>query len=184
MSESRSGKVDELTARIKDAVGMIDGHVDAHGLMTRIRETIGKAGSDIDADALVARVKDVAGQAEGKVDAGKLRQWIDEIDRDKLKSWLDEAKTLGAGAASLVEAQGEKIADRAPGAFEKLTGAAKEKLGSLTGEEGLINEGHVERLKGQLKETIASVTDMVEGESAGSADASQPKVDKGAGRGG
>jgi uncharacterized protein YjbJ (UPF0337 family) len=134
-------------------------------------------------DELAARIKDVAGQAEGKVDAGKLRQWIDEIDRDKLKSWLDEAKTLGAGAASVVEAQGEKIADRAPGAFDKLTGAAKEKLGSLTGDEGLIGEGHVERLKGQLKETIASVTDMVEGASTDTVDAPNSKADKGAGRG-
>jgi uncharacterized protein YjbJ (UPF0337 family) len=184
MSESRSGKIDDLAARIKDAVGTIEDHVDADGVMNRIRETIGKAGSDIDADALVARVKDVAGQTEGKVDAAKLRQWIDEIDRDKLKSWLDEAKRLGVGAASLVEAQGEKLADRAPGAFEKLTGAAKEKLGSLTGEEGLINEEHVERLKGQLKETFSSVTDVVAGESSGPADASKPKVDKGAGRGG
>ena len=183
MSESRSGKFDELAARIKDAVGPIDSHVDADGLMNRVRETIGKAGSDIDADALVARVKDVAGQAEGKLDAAKLRQWIDEIDRDKLKSLLDDAKNLGAGAASVVEVQGEKIADRAPGAFEKLTGAAKEKLGALTGEEGPINEGHVERLKGQLKETFASVTEMVEGEFAGPVDASRPKVDKGAGRG-
>lgn len=183
MSKSRSGKIDELTARIKDAVGTVDGHVDADGLMTRIQETIGKAGSDIDADALVGRVKDVAGQAEGKVDAGKLRQWRNEIDRDKLNSWLDEAKTLGAGAASLVEAQGEKLADRAPGALDKLAGAAKEKLGSLAGDEGLINEGQVERLKGQLKEIIASATDMVDGDSAGPADASRPNVDKRAGRG-
>ena len=182
MSESRSGKIDELAARIKDAVGTIEGHVDADSVMARVRETIGKAGSDIDTDALVARVKDVTGQAEGKVDAGKLRQWIDEIDRDKLKSWLDEAKSLGAGAASLVEAQSDKLADRAPGALDKLAGAAKEKLGSLTGDEGLINEGQVERLKGQFKETIASVTEMVEGAPADTVDAPNAKADKGAGR--
>ena len=183
MSESRSGKFEELTSRVKDVVGSVEGQVDADGLLTRIRETIGKAGSDIDAEVVVSRVKDVAGQAEGKVDAGKLRQWIDEVDQDKLKNWLDEAKTLGDGAASLVEAQGEKLADRAPGAFDKLTGAAKEKLSSLKGDEGLVTEGHFERLKGQFKETIASVTELVESESSDAVDAAGSKVDKGASRG-
>ncbi len=183
MSESRSGKIDEYKTRIKDVVGTGEGHVDADGLMTRIRETIGKSGSDFDADALVTRVKDVAGQAEGKVDATKLRQWVDEVDRDKLKSWLDEAKTVGAGAALLVEEQGEKLANRAPGAFDKLAGAAKEKLGSLAGDDRLINEGHVERLKGHLKATIASVTDMVDGASAGQVEAPNSNPEKRAGRG-
>ena len=182
MSESRSGKIDELTSRIKDVVGNVEDHVDIDGLMNRIRETIGKAGVDVDPDAIIARIKDVAGQAEGKVDPGKLRQWIDERDRDKLTSWLDEAKTLGASAASLVGAQGEKLAERAPGALDKLTGVAKEKLGSLAGDEGLISEEHVERLKSQIKETIASVTDRVEIESTETVDTTESQPDRGAGR--
>lgn len=178
MSESRGGKFDDLASRVKDAMTDAEGNVDADGLLHRIRKAVGKAGSDVDADAIVARVKDVAGQAEGKVDAAKLKQWIGEVDRDKLKSWLDDAKTMGAGAASLVEAQGEKLADRAPGAFDKLAGAAKEKLGSLTGDQGLNAEGHIERFTGQIKDTIASVTDMADHDSKDAADAVKAKINE------
>jgi uncharacterized protein YjbJ (UPF0337 family) len=38
----------------------------------------------------------------------------------------------------------------------------KERLGSLTGDEGLLGEGQIERFKGQLKETISSVSEMTE----------------------
>ena len=61
-------------------------------------------------------------------EGGKLRQWVAEVDRDKLKGWLEEAQQLGAGAVSVIGTQGEKLADRAPGAFDKLAGAAKERL--------------------------------------------------------
>jgi uncharacterized protein YjbJ (UPF0337 family) len=183
MSESGSSNLDEIKARLKDAVANAEGHVDTEGIMSRIRETVGKAGSDVDTDAIVAKVKEVAGKAEGKVDTDKLRHWIDEVDRETLKGWLDEAKSIGAGAASLVGAQGEKLADRAPGAFDKLAGAAKERLGSLTGDEGLMSEGNIERLKGQFMETIASATEMVESESKDPADAVKTKHDQGAGRG-
>lgn len=183
MSESGGGKLDEIKSRLKDSVANAEGHVDAEGMISRIRESLGKAASDVDTDAIVAQVRDVVAKAEGKVDSDKLRQWIDEIDRDTLKSWLDEAKTLGASAASLVGSQGEKLADRAPGAFDRLAGAAKEKLGSLTGDEGLMSEGNIERLKGQIKETIASATDSVESESKSAVDAIKMNRDEGAGRG-
>lgn len=130
-------------------------------------------------DEIASRIKDVVGNAEGHVDAGKLRQWVDDVDKDKLKSWLDEAKSIGAGAASVVEEQGEKLVERAPGTFDRIAGIAKEKLGSLTGDEGPMNEGQIERLKGQIKETIASVTEMVESEVAGPGDTQKSKRDKG-----
>ena len=135
MSDSESGKLDEMTSRIKDVVGSAESHLDGEGLLHRIREAVAKVGSTVDTEAIMGRFKEVAGQAEGKIDAGKLRQWVAEIDREKLKGWLEEAQHLGAGAVSRIGTQGEKLAERAPGAFDKLTGAAKEKLGSLTGDE-------------------------------------------------
>jgi len=178
MSDSESGKLDEVTSRIKDAVASAESHLDAEGLLHRIREAVGKAGSSIDTDAIIGRFKEVAGQAEGKIDAGKLRQWVADVDRDKLKGWLDEAQHLGAGAVSLIGTQGEKLAERAPGAFDKLAGAAKERLGTLTGDEGLIGEGQIERFKGQLKETIASVSEMAESRSKDVADTVKSKLDE------
>jgi uncharacterized protein YjbJ (UPF0337 family) len=182
MSDSRSGRFDELASRIKETVSNAEGHIDADGLVARVRETIGKAGSDFDTDPIVARVKEVAGHAEEKVDAGKFRQWMDEVDRDKLKGWLDEAKTLGAGAASHVEAQGDKLADRAPGAFDKLAGTVKEKLGSLRGDDGLITEEHIERLMGQLKETLAAMTEPAGHESTDTPNTIKSKPGKEDGR--
>jgi uncharacterized protein YjbJ (UPF0337 family) len=155
MSDSRGGKVDEVKARLKDAVAGSEGDVDAELLMTRVRDVIGKAGSDVDTDALVARVKDVAGKAEGTVDAEKLKQWVHEVDTEKLKSWLNEAKTMGAGAAAMAGVQGEKLAERAPGMFDKVLGAAKEMLGDLTGNEELTHAGELEQLKGDIKERYA-----------------------------
>jgi uncharacterized protein YjbJ (UPF0337 family) len=171
MSDSESGKLKELTSRIKDVVASSETQVDAEGLLHRIREAVGKVGSTVDSDAIVGQLKEVAGQAEGKVDTGRLRQWVAEVDRDKLKGWLDEAQDLGAGAVSVIGTQGEKLADRAPGAFDKLAGAAKERLGTLTGEEGLISEGQLERFKGQVRETIASVTEMAVSRSKDAAEA-------------
>jgi uncharacterized protein YjbJ (UPF0337 family) len=182
MSDSESGKLDELTSRIKDVVASAESHLDAEGLLHRIREAVGKAGSTVDTEAIVGRFKEVAGQAEGKIDAGKLRQWVADVDRDKLRGWLEEAQHLGAGAASLIGTQGEKLAERAPGAFDKLAGAAKERLGTLTGDEGLIGEGQIERFKGQLKETVASVSEMAESRSKDAAEAVKTKLDEGARR--
>ena len=103
---------------------------------------------------------------------------VADVDRDKLKGVLEEAQHLGAGAASLIGAHGEKLADRAPGAFDKLAGAAKEKLGTLTGDEGLIGEGQIERFKGKIKETIASVSEMADSRSKDAAEAIKTKVDE------
>ena len=128
MSDSEGGKLDEMTSRIKDVVGRPESHLDAEGLLRRIREAVGKVGSTIATDATMGRFKDVAGQAEGKIDAGRLRHLVAEVDRDKLKGWLEDAQHLGAGAISVVGTQGEKLADRAPGAIDKLAGAAKERL--------------------------------------------------------
>jgi uncharacterized protein YjbJ (UPF0337 family) len=176
MSDSESGKLDEVTSRIKDVVASAESHVDAEGLLHRIREAVGKVGSTVDTDAIMGRFKEVTGQAEGKIDAGKLRQWVAEVDRDKLKGWLGEAQHLGAGAVSVIGTQGEKLADRAPGAFDKLAGAAKERLGTLTGDEGLIGEGQIERFKGQVKETLASVSDMAESRSKDAAEAVKSRL--------
>jgi uncharacterized protein YjbJ (UPF0337 family) len=165
MSDPESGKLDEVTSRIKEVAASAESHLDAEGLLHRIRESIGKAGSSVDTEAIMGRFKEVAGQAEGTIDAGKLRQWVADVDRDKLKGWLEEAQHLGAGAVSVIGTQGEKLAERAPSALDKLAGTAKEKLGTLTGDEGLIGEGQIERFKGQLKETIASVSEMAESRS-------------------
>ena len=147
-------------------------------LLHRIRASVSKAGSTIDTDAIAGRVKEVAGQAEGKIDIGKLRHWVADVDRDKLKVWLVEARHLGAGAVSLIGTQGEKLAERAPGAFDKLAGAAKERLGTLTGDEGLIGEVQIERFKDQLKETITSVSEMAESRSKDVAETVKTKLDE------
>jgi uncharacterized protein YjbJ (UPF0337 family) len=182
MSDSEGGKLDEMTSRIKEVVASAESHLDADGLLHRIREAIGKVGSTVDTDAIIGRFKEVAGQAEGKIDAGKLRQWAADVDRDKLKGLLDEAQHRGADAVSLIGTQGEKLADRAPGALDKLAGAAKERLGTLTGDEGLIGEGQLERFKGQIKETIASVSEMAESRSKDAAETVKKKIDDETGR--
>jgi uncharacterized protein YjbJ (UPF0337 family) len=178
MSDSESGKLDEMTSRIKDAVASAESHLDAEGPLYHIREAIGKVASTIDTDAIMGRFKEVAGQAEGRIDSGKFSQWVTDVDRDKLKGWLHEAQHLGAGAVSQIGTQGEKLADRAPGAFDKLAGAAKERLGTLTGGEGLIGEGQLERFKGQLKETIVSVSEMAESRSKDVAEMVKSKLDE------
>jgi len=178
MSDPGSGKLDETTARIKEVAVSAERRLNAEDLLHRIRELIGKAGANIDTEAIMGRFKEVAGQTEGKIDAGSIKQRVADVDRDKLKSWLDEAQHLGAGAVSLIETQGEKLAERAPGVFDKLAGAAKETLGTLTGDEGLIGEGQIERFKGQFKETIASVSDMAESRSKAIAETVKRKLDE------
>jgi uncharacterized protein YjbJ (UPF0337 family) len=178
MSDSESRKLDELTSRIKVAVASAESHLDVERLLHRMREAVGKVGSSIDTDAITGRFNETAGQAEGKYDAGKLRQWVADVDRDTLKVWLEEVQHLGSGAVTLIGTQGEKLAERAPGAFDKLTGAAKERLGTLTGDEGVIGEGQVERFKGQLKETLASVSEMAESRSKDIAESVKSKLDE------
>jgi uncharacterized protein YjbJ (UPF0337 family) len=171
MSDSESGKLDEMTSRIKDAVASAESQINGDGLLHRIREAVAKDGSTIDTGAIMGRFKDLMGQPEDKIDAGKLRQWVAEIDRDKLEARLAEAQHLGAGAVSVIGTQGEKLAGRAPDTIDKLAGAAKERLGSLTGDEGLIGERQIERLKGQFKETIASVSETANNRSKNAAEA-------------
>jgi uncharacterized protein YjbJ (UPF0337 family) len=177
MSDSEGGKLDEMTSRIKEVVASAESHLDAEGLLHRIREAVSKVGSTVDTEAIMGRFKEVAGQTEGKVDAGKIRQWAADVDRAKLKGLLDEAQHLGADAVSLIGSQGEKLVDRAPGAFDKLAGAAKERLGTLTGDEGLIGEGQLDRFKGQIKETIASVSEMAESRSKDTAETVKKKFE-------
>ncbi len=176
MSDSESGKLDEMTSRIKEVVAGAESHLDAEGLLQRIREAVAKVGSSVDTDAIMGRFNEVAGQAESKNNADKLRQGVAAIDPDKLKAWLAEAQHLGAGAVSIIGTQGEKLAGRAPGTIDKLAGAAKERLGSLTVDEGLIGEGQIERLKGQVRETIASVSEMTENRSKDAAEAVKTKL--------
>jgi uncharacterized protein YjbJ (UPF0337 family) len=177
MSDSWSGKVDEMKGRIKAAVSNTEGDIDADALMARLRETVGKAGSDVDTEALMARFKEVAGKAEGKVDTDKLKQWIDDVDADKLKSWLDEAKTMTAGAAAMAGAQGEKLAEHAPGMFDKVVGAAKEMLGDLTGSEELTREGELDKFRGEIKERFAGAAENAESASGNAADAAKNAMD-------
>jgi uncharacterized protein YjbJ (UPF0337 family) len=176
VSDSEGGKLDEITSRIKEVVAGAESHLDAEGLLHRIRDAVGKAGSSVDTDAIMGRFRVVAGQAEGKIDAGKLRHWVADVDRDTLKGWLEDAQHLGASAASVIGTQGERLAERAPGAWDKLAGAAKERLGSLTGDEGLIGEGQIERFKGQFKETMASVSEMAESRSKDAAETVKAKL--------
>ena len=177
MSDSESRKLDEMASRIKDVAANAESHLDAEGLLRRIREAVSKVSSTIDTEAIMGRFKVVAGQAEGKLDASRLRQWVADVDRDKLKGWLEDAQHLGAGAVSVIGTQGGKLAERAPGALDKLAGAAKERLGTLTGDEGLIGEGQIERFKGQLKETIASVSEMAESRSKDAAETVKSRLD-------
>ena len=106
MSDSESGKLDEMTLRIKEAAASAESHLDADGLLHRIQDAVGKVGGAVATDAIMGRLKEVAGHAEDKIDAGKLRQWVTEVDRDKLKSLLGEAQHLGADVVSRVGTQG------------------------------------------------------------------------------
>ena len=159
MSDSWSNRIDQFKSRIKETVGNTEVEIDAETLRARIREMVDRTASDVDTDAIMARVKDVAGKAEGKVNTEKLKQWLDEIDRDKLRGWLDEAKTMTAGAATVVEAQGERLAEEAPGAIDKLLGVAKETFGDLSGNQDLAREGELQQLKGDIQERLSGASD-------------------------
>ena len=156
MSESRHHDADDLATRISAAIGGAAGETDREAMMARLRDAIGKAGSDVDVDVLLARVTDAIGKTEETVDVGHLRRWTASVDRETLRGWLDEARSIGAGAASLGVAQRERLVDQAPEVVDTLAGAAREKLGALTGDDGPISERQVERLKGQVKDAVAS----------------------------
>ena len=162
MSESWSGKFDQVKSRIKEAVANTEGEIDLDQAVTRIRAAVTQAGADVDTDALRARVREAAGKAEEKVDTEKLRQWIDEVDRDKLKGWLNDARTMTASAAAAVETHGEKLVERTPGAVDKLIGAAKEKIGDFTGNEDLAHQGELQTLKGDIEERFAAAAETGE----------------------
>ena len=59
-------------------------------------------------------------QSVALIERNPLRVLDSKVDRDKLKGWLEEAQQLGAGAVSAIGTQGEKLADRAPGAFDSV----------------------------------------------------------------
>lgn len=151
MSESWSGKVEEIKARLREAASGPEGEIDVNAVVRSLRE----AGNDVDAEALIARVREAVGTVEGKIDAEKLKQWADEVDTGKLQGWLAEGKTMAAGAAAMAATHGERLAENAPGMFDKLVGTAKEKLGDLIGNEDLAHEGELEQLRGQIKEKYA-----------------------------
>jgi uncharacterized protein YjbJ (UPF0337 family) len=178
MNESEGGKTGEMTSRIKDVAGNAKNHSNADELMHHILKAVGKVGSAFDTDAIMGRFKEVAGQADDKIDTSTLGQRAAAVDRAKLKSLLGEAQHLGADAVSLIGTQGEKLADRAPGAFDRLAGTAKERLGTLAGDEGLVSEGQLERFKGKFKETIASVSEMAESRSKDAAETIKAKLDE------
>jgi uncharacterized protein YjbJ (UPF0337 family) len=176
MSDSRGGKAEDIKARLKDALGP-EREADFEAVVTRLRAAAGQAGIDVEPEALMARAKDVVGKAEGKVDTERLKQWIDETDNDKLKGWLAEAKSFGASAASIVGAQSERLSERAPGAFDRLLGAAKEKIGEFTGDEELARSGELDRLRGQIKESFAETAGTVEAAVEKAADAAKDARD-------
>ena len=181
MSHSWGGRIDDIKARLKEAVGDANGDVDFETVMARARESVGKAGSDVDAEALIARVRDAVGNVESKVDADKIRQWVDDVDREKVRGWLDEARTSTASAASFVGEQGERLADRAPGAFDKVVGVAKEAIGDFTGNEELARSGELQHLRGAIESRFSTATDGVAAEAADATDAVKTKREGSAG---
>lgn len=171
MSNSWSGRFDDIKARMKEAVGDSDGEIDLDTVMARVRENVARAGSDLDAETIVARAKDAVGAVEGKVNAGTIRQWIDDVDRDKVQGWVDEARTASAGAASFLGTQGERLAERAPGAIDKVVGVAKEAFGDFARNEDLARQGELQHLKGDIEARFADAADRVDNEGAAAGDA-------------
>lgn len=155
MSDAESGRFDAIKARLREAVGDGEGEVDFESIKARLRESAERAGHDVDADALIARVRDAIGSVEGKVNAGAIRSWIDEVDRDTVQGWMGDARTAAAGAASFAATQRERLAERAPGAFDKVIGAAKEAIGDFTGKQDLAREGELQLLKGDIESRFA-----------------------------
>ena len=144
MSDANNPAGHDLLSRLKAAVAGSDGEVDLDSIRASVKEAAANAGKEIDVDAIMAQVKDVAGKAE------------DKIDSEKLSAWLSEAKSVTAAGMASAGAHGEKLAEQAPGVFDKLLGTAKEKLGELTGNEELSHQGELDQLKGEIKEKYAA----------------------------
>ena len=60
--------------------------------------------------------------------------------------------------------------------YETFLKLQEARLGTLTGDKGLIGEGQIERFKGQVKETLASVSEMAESRSKDAAEAVKTKL--------
>ncbi len=163
MGGDQRGRFDEIKARLREAVGDGEGEVDFESIKARLRESAERAGHDVDADALIARAREAIGSVEGKVNAGAIRSWIDEVDRDTIQSWMGDAKAATAGAATIAAAQGEKLAEWAPGTFDKVVGVAKEALGDFTGNRDLAREGELQHLKGDIESRFAGAETDVKG---------------------
>jgi uncharacterized protein YjbJ (UPF0337 family) len=181
MGEARGNRFDDIKARLKEAMGNDEGDVDFESVKARLRESAERADQDIDADALIARAREAVGSVEGKVDAGKIRAWIDDVDRETVQGWMGEAKTAAASAAAFASAQGERLAERAPGVFDKVLGAAKEAIGDVTGNEGLTREGELQHLKGDIQSRYAETADAVVTKAEDVADAARAKREGSAG---
>jgi uncharacterized protein YjbJ (UPF0337 family) len=180
MSESRRARLDELKARIGEAIGNAEGDIEISAVMARIRESAAKAGSEVDTDALMAHVKDAVGKAEGRVDVEKVRQAVDRIDIERFTGWLGGARHRAADVGAALAARGERLGEETPGALDKLLGTAKETLGGLVGSEELTHSGELDQLKGEIKERYAD--DVAEPGAAEKTRGGKPK-DKGAKRG-
>lgn len=177
MSDAESGRFEEIKSRLREAVGDGEGEIDFESIKARLRASAERAGQDVDVDAFVARAREAVGSVEGKVNAGAIRSWIDDVDRDTIQGWMGGAKSAAAGAAAFAAAKGEKLAERAPGAFDKVIGAAKEAIGDFTGKQDLAREGELQHLKGDIESRFAEA----ETEATNAADAARAKPDGTAG---
>lgn len=173
MSDPQGGRFDDIKTRLRDAVGDSQGDIDVESVMARMRETVERAGHDVDADAIIARAREAIGSVEGKVNADSIRAWIDDVDRDTIQSRMGEAKAAASGAAAFAAAQAGRLAERAPGAFDKVVGVAKEALGDFTGNQNLAREGELQHLKGDIESRFAETEVDVKD----AADAARSKLD-------
>lgn len=173
MSDAQGGRFEEIKARLRETVSDSEGEVDVESVMARLRETVAKAGNEIDADAFVARAREAIGGVEGKVNAESIRAWIDDVDRDAIQGWMGEAKAVASGAAAFAAAQAERLAERAPGALDKVVGVAKGALGDLTGNQDLAREGELQHLKGDIESRFAET----ETDAKDAADAARAKLE-------
>ena len=141
----------------------------------RIREAVGKVGSTVDTDAIMGRFEVMAGQAGGQ----DRRRQAQAVGR-RCRSGQAEGRTGGsaasAGAASH-RYHGEKLADRAPGAFDKL--AARRRRSWERSPATKDRSRRADRaFKGQIKEDSSPVSEMADSRSKDAAEAIKTKVDE------
>jgi uncharacterized protein YjbJ (UPF0337 family) len=163
MSDSWKSKIGDLRARLGEVATDEEGDIDVGVFMTRVRETVSKTATEVDAETVVTHLKGAIGQVEGKVDAGKVRALIAGLDAEKLTGMLGEARHRAEPATRLIAEQGERLIERAPGVFDKLVGAAKERFGELTGDEELAHDGELDQFRGQIKEKYADAAETAQG---------------------